>query len=103
MEQFAQGDVLLTRVETRPAKAQVVAPDNGLLILARGEATGHHHSVPATACLLELDEGGVMYLTVEELTEVRHQEHAAIPLAPGTYRVDHQHEQMFDHWQRVSD
>lgn len=36
--------------------------------MAHGEVTGHHHSVPASAGTLTLDEGGVMYLTIDELT-----------------------------------
>lgn len=102
-DQAAQGDILLTPVPGKPAGLKPVGAENGLLILARGEATGHHHSVQASTGLLEIDEGGVMYLTVEELTEVQHQEHAPVPRAPGIYRVDHQHEQLFDHWARVSD
>lgn len=84
---YRQGDVVLTRVDAAPASLTPVPAEGGLLILARGEATGHHHSVPASAGTLSLDEGGVMYLTLDQLTEVRHQEHAPIPLEPGTYRA----------------
>lgn len=101
--QARQGDVFFERVEQRPKGLKAVAPESGRFILARGEATGHHHSIPATAGTLELDEGGVMYLTIEELTAVEHQEHAAIPRDPGTYRVRLQSEEMFGHWERVRD
>lgn len=87
-----QGDVLIRRIATAPAKLTPVAPEHGRLILARGEATGHSHSVPAGAGTLSLDEGGVMYLTIDQLTAVEHQEHAAIPLEPGTYQVVRQRE-----------
>lgn len=86
-----QGDVLIQRVRGK-AKGGPVQAEHGRLILARGEATGHHHSIPANAGTLTLDEGGVMYLTIDELTAVEHQEHAAIPLEPGVYRVTRQRE-----------
>lgn len=91
MQQFRQGDVLIERIKHR-AKGRPVPAEAGRLILARGEATGHHHSIAASAGTLTLDEGGVMYLTIEELTAVEHQEHAAIALDPGTYRVTRQRE-----------
>lgn len=86
-----QGDLLIERTTAAP-KGRPVAPEAGRLILARGEATGHHHSVPATAAMLTLDAGGVMYLTIDQLTAVEHQEHAPIALEPGTYRVTRQRE-----------
>lgn len=89
--QLRQGDVFLSRVSRAPV-GQPVAAEAGRLVLARGEATGHHHSVPAAAATLVLDEGGVMFLTVEELTAMEHQEHAPITLEPGIYRVTRQRE-----------
>lgn len=88
-----QGDVLLVPVTQLPKNLTAVPADAGRLVLARGEATGHHHSVDATCATLNLGEGGgVMYLDVKELTDVQHQEHAAIPLAPGMYEVRIQRE-----------
>lgn len=89
--QARQGDVLFKRISSAP-KGAPVQPIEGRLILARGQATGHHHSVPASAGTLTLDEGGVMFLTIEELTVVEHQEHAPIALEPGIYRVSRQRE-----------
>jgi len=42
----AQGDLLVTRISAIPANAVPEQPENGRLILARAEATGHHHSLP---------------------------------------------------------
>jgi hypothetical protein len=89
---YRQGDILIERVRRSTRKLAPVAAEHGRLILARGEVTGHHHSVATEAAALSLDEGGVMFLTVEELTEVVHQEHAPIQLEPGTYRVLRQRE-----------
>lgn len=87
---FRQGDVLLVRVEAMPDGRPVEA-ESGRLILARGEVTGHHHSVAAgDAALLESAEG--LYLRIMAPTPLEHQEHAAIPLQPGAYRVVRQRE-----------
>ena len=88
---YRQGDVAILKV-TGKARGRPVPVEQGRYILARGEATGHHHSIPADAGTMTLDEGGVMYLTIEELTQVEHQEHAPIPLEPGVYRVIRQRE-----------
>lgn len=44
-KQFRQGDVLLVRVSNLPAKATVRARENGRVILAHGEVTGHAHAI----------------------------------------------------------
>lgn len=84
---FRQGDVFLIP-PTHPAyrkpvgQLRPVAPVKDRYVLAEGEVTGHSHSVPAASATLSLDEGNVTYLTIRELTEVRHQEHDPIALAP---------------------
>lgn len=89
---YRQGDILLIRSRRPEGLLPPLPAENGRLILARGEATGHHHSVGADCATLNPDDGGVMYLTVEQLTEVVHQEHAPVPLTPGTYKVVRQRE-----------
>lgn len=86
-----QGDVLLVPVRSIPKGAKVQRT-TGQIVLAHGEVTGHAHTVDARMAKVSLDEGGVMFLTVEELTEVRHQEHAPVTLSPGTYKVVRQRE-----------
>ena len=99
---FRQGDVLLDQVDDLPAgseEATVVAPDEGRVILAYGEATGHFHAVPATAGeLLEVTtaERVDRYLRVRSRTRLTHQEHRAIDLEPGVYRVRIQSEYVPD-------
>ena len=41
-----QGDVLIWPVDTIPTAAAEVPAHGGRLIVAHGEATGHHHSFP---------------------------------------------------------
>lgn len=91
MMQFRQGDVLLIRVRSIPKSAQRQAVTDHI-ILAHGEVTGHAHTIDARHAIASLDEGGVMFLTVEELTEVRHNEHSPLTLEPGSYRVVRQRE-----------
>ena len=86
-----QGDVLITPCESIPTTATVVAPENGRLIVARGEATGHHHSFPwARGAVLFRDDGGSggsQFVRVDEPIALEHQEHSALTVAPGLYRV----------------
>jgi len=98
-----QGDVLIIPITKIPKKLIPVAPEQGRLVLAHGEVTGHHHSVPASAGTLSLNEGGVMFLTIDQLTEVRHQEHAPIALEPGSYKVVRQREYSPEEIRNVTD
>jgi len=43
--QGRQGDVLLRRVEHIPENVTPVPRENGRIILAHGEATGHAHAI----------------------------------------------------------
>lgn len=86
---WRQGDVLIDRIEAVPEGA-VERPD---VILAEGEVTGHMHrvQVPETAQLWEL--GGVLYMkVVAPSATIVHDEHKAITLPEGTYRVWKQRE-----------
>lgn len=102
-KQIRQGDVYL-----RPAGdfkldgAKVIAPVNGRFILAEGEATGHHHSVTAETCGL-FDMVGKTVLVVNETTQLTHQEHGTIEVAPGMYFVVRQREYAPEAPRRVMD
>ena len=96
---YRQGDVLIVppghpRYRKPKGKLTPKAAEQGQFIIAYGEVTGHTHAVPARTATLSLDEGGVTYLTVEELTEVRHQEHNPLVLEPNAapYQVTIQRE-----------
>jgi hypothetical protein len=88
-KQVRQGDVLLIPCDERPT-GTASEPKGGRVILAEGEATGHHHSVPATVC--DLFDGARPVLVVREPATLTHQEHGAIEIAPGTYWVVRQRE-----------
>jgi len=88
-----QGDVLVERVRRRTLpKGTFVAARQGRLILAYGEATGHHHSVAvADGELVETDAREV-FLRIMRATFLEHQEHGALALERGVYRVTIQQE-----------
>src|ERR1051326_630406 len=87
---FRQGHVRLITAAGMPA-GPAVAADAGRLVLARGEATGHYHSVAEEdASLVESAEG--LFLRIMVPTPLEHQEHAPIWLRPGVYRVLRQRE-----------
>jgi len=101
-ELFAQGDLLLERVdELRPSGSFPAASGDGSYLLAEGELTGHSHTIHGGVTMFH-DEGlardipGGLYIghvKVEGPTaRVQHQEHAPLTLPAGTYRVRRQRE-----------
>jgi len=89
--QYYQGDILVISVKEIPKNAQMVEPTNGKLILAEGEATGHHHAVNAQHAHMYL-LGTIMYLRVLHECHLRHQEHGEIMLPEGDYQIVRQRE-----------
>jgi hypothetical protein len=92
--QLRQGDVLLIKVRSAAAlkSAKPVRPENGRLILARGELSGHAHIVGASRAELFEERQGNLYLRVTRPARLEHEEHTAIALAPGLYAVVRQRE-----------
>jgi hypothetical protein len=92
--QYRQGDVLVEAVDFHPshvsASRKVVAANDGRLILAYGEESGHAHAVlDDNASLVELN--GTLYLVVDEPgATITHEEHPAIELPTGEYKVTRQ-------------
>ncbi len=87
-----QGDVLVVPVTEIPPGAVAAQPESGRLILARGEATGHHHSIALSERVTMFRDdgaGGGLFLTVSPGAPValEHQEHTALPVVPGRHRV----------------
>ena len=87
-----QGDVLVVPCKAIPDTVIMVAPENDRLIVARGEATGHHHSFPwARGATLFRDDGagsgGRLYVQADTNVALEHQEHRALTIAPSRYEV----------------
>jgi hypothetical protein len=89
--QYRQGDVFLMQVELLPSGAEVEEISDEKIVLAYGEVTGHSHSVsPEDAKLYR--SGDDRYLVVETNAKLIHEEHDAITLPNGVYRVIRQRE-----------
>lgn len=99
---YRQGDVLIEQIERIPKDAVKQKP-KARIILAHGEATGHHHSVGIDAADWWKQENGTQFLEVEELAAVEHQEHATIELPAGKYRVTRQREYSPEAIRKVAD
>ena len=128
MQQFRQGDVFVEQVRTRQPKGQPVS-DQGRVILAYGEVTGHAHEVvedshaaareSATAVLYQANHAnpatdlppaqlfeqpdGTRYLFVDRPCLLTHQEHGPIALSPGCYKVTRQREYSPEELRNVAD
>lgn len=44
-EHYRQGDVLIERIDSVPDDAQPVPLEDGRIVLAHGEVTGHAHAI----------------------------------------------------------
>ena len=89
-----QGDILVVPCDTIPQTVAAQA-EAGRLILARGEATGHHHSIAMSdrvQMFREDGSGGGLFLIVGAPVALEHQEHAALTIAPGRHEVRRQRE-----------
>ena len=83
MNMYRQGDVLLVPAQQQQGNA---VKNVNRVVLAYGEATGHHHSMPAaTTQMVDVDGRTAIY--VSEPTPLTHQEHSTIEVSPGWYWV----------------
>jgi hypothetical protein len=101
--QFRQGDVLIERIERIPVAA-VKQPARERIILAYGEATGHHHSLDIGAAdWWKLGEEQFLDVAGPAPAKVVHQEHHEIELPAGRYRVTRQREYSPERIRNVAD
>ncbi|MET9554580.1 hypothetical protein [Streptomyces sp. NPDC006645] len=97
---YRQGDVLIVPVadDSVPSGISEARSEprdaRGRLVLALGEVTGHAHAVTGPGVLVRETGGefGPMLLHLPEGGRVVHEEHAAIPLPKGWFRVVRQRE-----------
>ena len=102
--QFRQGDVIIERIESVPSGAEKQRPSSSI-VLAKGEATGHHHCLETEGAEPAdwWKHGEDHYVQTRCPAKVRHEEHAAIELAPAAYRVRRQREYSPGEVRRVAD
>jgi hypothetical protein len=94
--QFRQGDVFIEKVDSIPDGVDEVPREEGSVVLAHGEATGHRHQISDTGATLFVGKDKAAnqdrFLRVLRPVSLRHEEHAKIDLTPGLYRVRRQRE-----------
>lgn len=108
MNLIRQGDVILVPVNEIPNKTKKVERENGLVILAHGEVTGHHHAIREEAVELVTTEQANelrmwLSVTTNEPVALTHQEHATLLVPPGKYEVRRQREYSPEQIRNVAD
>ena len=92
---YRQGDVLLLPCADIPAGVRREAPEEGRVVLARGEVTGHAHVMRADRVCHCRDDGtgsGYVRIACDAPSALTHEEHKALMVPPGNYRVVRQRE-----------
>lgn len=100
-----QGDVVLFPVAEPPGidKARVVAEDR--LVLAEGEVSGHHHVIEHPGARMVETEAHEIFVQImdEGVASVVHDEHPALVVEPGWWKLIRQQEQVAGEWRQVRD
>jgi hypothetical protein len=103
VETYRQGDVILIRADPDGERLGAPVPrEQGRVVLARGELTGHAHAIRAPEARLFERAGqpegdaaralGARVLLALAPVRLEHEEHAAIDVPPGTWLVRIQRE-----------
>ena len=107
MKIYRQGDVLLIAVDSIPRDAAEQPAKGNKLILALGEATGHHHRFEfmdtSHNVKLYVGAGGARYLDVKASVALLHEEHATVAVPKGKYLIPSQFEHTPKELRRVQD
>ncbi|MFN6569800.1 hypothetical protein A6770_16515 [Nostoc minutum NIES-26] len=97
---YRHGDVLIERIASIPDGAQKRVGAT----LAHGEVTGHSHRIQQPNAVQLWVHGSELFLEVKQAgTTLVHEEHRAIELAQGLYRVWRQREYRPDAYVEVED
>lgn len=94
MKVYRQGDVCLIAVDSIPADVKPEPETGKKVILALGEATGHHHRfefMDKTDGVKLLKSGsGSRYLDMALAAPLLHEEHSTVNLPAGKYLLPQQ-------------
>ena len=93
--QYAQGDILIERIDTPAEKTD---HRRAQIILARGEITGHKHIMTGDLCRVSDS-----IISAINGATVRHDQHGPIDLPSGSYRITRQREWVGARSRRVRD
>ena len=85
-----QGDVLLVRRDAKPRGAGLLPREDGAVVLAHGEVTGHKHQLRGPQVTYYRDSGNE-YITIVGAPEpLVHEEHSAVPIVPADFELGQQ-------------
>lgn len=96
---YRHGDVLIQQIISLPKGVQKRVGAT----LAQGEVTGHSHRLKQTHAVQLWVQGSDLFLEVKEPATLVHEEHRAIELPSGFYRVWRQREYRPDAYVQVMD
>lgn len=102
---YRQGDVLLVAIGRLPSGLEPITREEGRIVLAHGEATGHAHAIDHEAAeFFTARESGRRFLRLPvEGIALLHEEHAPVPLPAGLYEVRRQREYTPERIRNVAD
>ena len=87
MKCYRQGDVMIVEASI-PAGVTELPRDNGRVVLAYGEVTGHAHAIHTPNAVRFRDAEGGTYLSVKDApAPLTHEEHTRVDIAVGNYLV----------------
>lgn len=89
-EVIRQGDIFLFPVKAIPA-CKPVDCENGRVVLAHGEVTGHSHAFDGDGVAL-LEGEGERWLDVKKRSILKHESHGHLKVEKGFYKVVQQRE-----------
>lgn len=108
--QAAQGDMLITKIDSMPKGAKPISSEGGKFILAHSE-TGHHHTVKKTKGVSFFSNDNnpfIAYLVVDNTKcYVEHErsfdKHETLKFPPGIFEIRRQREYTPEGFRRAQD
>jgi len=91
-----QGDVIIESVDGIPGDCKPGKLNQGQIVLAEGETTGHAHRIAEVAGVVFKEKDGMFYLENRNELKVNHEEHKTVFIPPGTWRI--RKVQEYDHF-----
>jgi hypothetical protein len=84
---YRQGDVMMIPVRAIPAGAKPGPREDGRIVLAHGEVTGHAHAIEEKGAGVFEHEGTRYVRVPREGALLRHEEHGTITVPEGAYEI----------------
>ena len=92
---FRQGDVLIVPIKKLPKGLEQLPLEQGAVVLAHGEVTGHAHAIKDQRAALFHDPklmAVFMHVSGSATVALEHDEHSTIQIPPGDYQIIRQRE-----------